>query len=480
MKKSIGKVTACCLAAAMTGAFGLIGVGCAPQDEAVSYVQVDVNPSLALSLDAGGDVLSVYAENEDAQVLLYGEDLTGLSAEDAIDKIAQLSVDLGYINEDNYGVDVLVEGRADADEIFAAASASFTAAAEAEGIDVNLSSEGTFTLNRELHAVNAAYDLDLGVAEFSLILSAQAADNTLTVEAAADMDASELIAIVNDAAEAIEPYATVAYDAAVRVAQSTYENGKNSLLVTPYLLPYANILSYPVNRGLIYNLYVNAYGALDTALVAAEEAEAAAQKTAVSQELLTAVADAIGMSAEQKEAFLSEVTNYAEMNDWLDSYVKNMTADERAAVEAQIDAAMEKVQEFAATVDAGIADEYKAAFEKLCSDISSVIPDGAVSVISAYVDEFKGLVNDLQTAIGSATEPKAAAYAARDTFDFRADSTLSDIRSELSENDLKLVDNAVAALDQAMSRLENAFAEAKEQAAQSAKDYLAQLRAGRG
>ena len=168
------------------------------------------------------------------------------------------------------------------------------------------------------------------------------------------------------------------------------------------------------------------------------------------------------------------------MNDWLDSYVKNMTADERAAVEAQIDAAMEKVQEFAATVDAGIADEYKAAFEKLCSDISSVIPDGAVSVISAYVDEFKGLVNDLQTAIGSATEPKAAAYAARDTFDSRADSTLSDIRSELSENDLKLVDNAVAALDQAMSRLENAFAEAKEQAAQTAKDYLAQLRAERG
>ena len=132
MKKSIGKVTACCLAAAMAGAFGLIGVGCAPQDEAVSYVQVDVNPSLALSLDAGGDVLSVYAENEDAQVLLYGEDLTGLSAEDAIDKIAQLSVDLGYINENNYGVDVLVEGRADADEIFAAASASFTAAAEAD------------------------------------------------------------------------------------------------------------------------------------------------------------------------------------------------------------------------------------------------------------------------------------------------------------------------------------------------------------
>lgn len=479
MKRSIGKIAACCLAAAMLGAVGVAGVGCAPQDEAVSYVQVDVNPSVALSLDAGGNVLSVYAENEDAQVLLYGEDLVGKSAEEAIDAIAQLSVDLGYINENNYGIDLLVEGRADEDELFAAASASFTAAAEEKGIDVHLSSEGTFTLNRELQAANAAYDLDLGAAEFSLILSAQAVDNTLTVEAAADMDVSELIAIVNDAAEAIEPYATAAYDAAVRVAQSTYENGKNSLLVTPYLLPYVNILSYPVNRGLIYNLYVNAYGALDTALVAAEEAEAAAQKTAVSQDLLAAVADAIGMSAEQKEAFLSEVTNYAEMNDWLDAYVKNMTADERAAAAAQIEAAMEKVQEFAATVDAGIADEYKAAFEKLCSDIASVIPDGAAAAISAYVDEFRGLVNDLQAAIGAASEPKTAAYAARDTFGTRADNTLADIRSELSENDLQLVDNAVAALDQAMSRLESAFAEAKAQAEQTAREYLSQLRAAR-
>lgn len=45
-------------------------------DEAATYVGIDVNPSVSLILDGDGKVLSVAAENEDAQVLLYGEDLT--------------------------------------------------------------------------------------------------------------------------------------------------------------------------------------------------------------------------------------------------------------------------------------------------------------------------------------------------------------------------------------------------------------------
>ena len=76
-------------------AAGLSGVlfislcaGCAAKegkDEgAVSYVGIDVNPSVSLMLDKNNKVVSVIAENEDAQVLLYGEaSLVGMSAEDA-------------------------------------------------------------------------------------------------------------------------------------------------------------------------------------------------------------------------------------------------------------------------------------------------------------------------------------------------------------------------------------------------------------
>lgn len=481
MKKTIGKIVACCLSAAMAGAVGLAAVGCASgEDAAVSYVSVDVNPSLSLALDARGKVLSVYAENEDAQVLLYDEDLVGQSAEDALETIASLSVELGFINETNYGVDVLVEGKADENEIVASAEAAFTAAAEKAGIDVNISSEGTFTLNRELRAANATYDLDLGVAQFKLILAAQAVDGSLTVEAAAEMDADELIAIVNEGAKALEPYATQAYRSAVRIAQAAYENGKNSLLAAPYLLPYVNILEYPVNNGMIYNMYVAAYGTLDTALAAAEEAEAAAQNTPVSQTVLAAAADALDMTDEEKDSFLAEVNTFAEMNDWLDGYIKNKTADERAAIAAKIEAAMDAVQEFAAEVDAGIADEYKAAFARLVEDIASLIPDGAAAVIGSYVDEFKGLVNDLSEAVGGAGEPKAAAYAARDTFGDRAAATLETIRGELSESSAEAVDTAVEALEGRIAQLEATFEKAVESAKAQAEEHLAQLRAERG
>ncbi len=480
MKRKAGKIAACCIAAALAGSLGLAAfTGCSPQDEAVSYVQLDVNPSVALSLDRENNVLSVYAENEDAQVLLYGEELTGMSAEEAIGRIAQLSVELGYINETNYGVDVLVEGRADEAEIVASAKAAFTGEAAEKGIEVNISSEGTFTLNRELNAVNAAYGLDLGAAQFSLILSAQAADNTLTVEAAAEMDVSELIAIVNDAAETVEPYATAAYDAAVRAAQAAYENGRNSLLVAPYLVPYVNIVSYPVNNGLIYNMYINAYGALDTALVVAEEAEDLAQNTPVPQQLTAAVAEVLDMTDAEEDAFVAGAATFADMNDLLDAYIKNKTADERAALKAQIEAAMDEVQQFAAEVDAKIADEYKAAFAQLCEDIASLIPSGAEKVIRAYVEEFKGLADDLSAAIEGAKEPKAAAYAALEVFGDRAESTLKTIRSELSESDLKLVDAAIDALDEGLTKLENTLKAAIDEAAQEAKSYLAELRAGR-
>ena len=480
MKRRTGRIAAGCLAAVMAGALGVAALaGCAPQDEAVSYVQVDVNPSVALSLDAGGSVLSVYAENEDAQVLLYGEDLVGMDAEQALEKIAELSVELGYLDRANCGVDVLVEGRADEAEITAFAQAAFTAATEPEGFAVQFTSEGTFTLNRERLAANAAYGLDLGAAQFSLILSAQAADRSLTIEAAAEMDTEELIAIVNEAAKQIEPYATAAYGAAVRMAQNVYETGKNSLLVTPYLLPYANFLRYPVNNGMIYNLYVNAYGALDTALIAAEEAEALAQSTSVPQPLRDAVADALQMSAEEEAAFAEAAVTFAEMNDWLDGYIKNKTAEERAALRAQIEAAMEEVQAFADTVEAGVSEEYKEAFGQFCADIENIIPVGAETAIKGYVEEFEGLAEDLTAALSAAKEPKAALYAARNTFKDRADQTLETIRDELSAADRKVVDAAVDALEEGFTALENTFRGAVEEAEQAAREALAALRAAR-
>ena len=177
MKKTI-RYSAAALSALMT--LSLFGA-CGSKDEtgAVSYVGIDVNPSVSLLLDKNDKVVSVVAENEDAQVLLYGEaSLVGMDAEDAAKKIAELSVELGYLNEDNKGVNITVEGKAGGDltnDIQAAFQSS------AQGLGLNFSSEGTFSANRKTQAVNAEYGLNLSVGKFRLIVDARAADGTLTL-----------------------------------------------------------------------------------------------------------------------------------------------------------------------------------------------------------------------------------------------------------------------------------------------------------
>ena len=242
MKNKLSKILAASLSGAMVVSLAAAcGNGGKDEGKAVSYVGIDVNPSVSLVLDKNDKVLSVLADNEDAQVLLYGENLVGMSADEAAKKIAELSVELGYLNENNRGVNITVEGKADAEKLSSAVEGSFEAAAE--GLDLRFTSEGTFSLNRELNAVKAEYSSDaaiqgLTVGKFKLIAEAQSVEGTLTFTAAADMDVSELLNLISQKAETIEPYATAAYTAAKNIAYRAYYNTKSAVLDSLWAAPY--------------------------------------------------------------------------------------------------------------------------------------------------------------------------------------------------------------------------------------------------
>ena len=66
------------------------------QSKAQSFVSLDINPEITLTLDENGAVLTVVGENEDANVLLYGEEtLVGMNIEAAVEKITALATELG-------------------------------------------------------------------------------------------------------------------------------------------------------------------------------------------------------------------------------------------------------------------------------------------------------------------------------------------------------------------------------------------------
>ena len=93
MKQNVKRMIALALGGVLTAGLGAGLVACKPTEEAKaeSLVSIDVNPSVSLLLDGENKVLSVIAENEDAQVLLYNENFVGLTAEQAAQKIADLA-----------------------------------------------------------------------------------------------------------------------------------------------------------------------------------------------------------------------------------------------------------------------------------------------------------------------------------------------------------------------------------------------------
>lgn len=79
-----------------------------PATPAYAYVAIDINPSLELVIDESNVVVSVNACNDDALVLLSGEEIAGLSVEEATEKIVGLAKELGYLNDENTDVNFTV------------------------------------------------------------------------------------------------------------------------------------------------------------------------------------------------------------------------------------------------------------------------------------------------------------------------------------------------------------------------------------
>lgn len=494
MKKNLLKTIA--LGSALAMAFPVFAA-CGGNNEtkvsAESYVAIDINPSISLTLDEENKVISVHATNEDAQIMLYGEALEGLSLEVAIDKIAELSMELGFINDDNYGINFNVSGSINENTVKGTLEAAFDK--HSGEFNVNFSTEGTFSDLRELEAIKAKY-IDnlkiqaLTIEEYKLIVEAQLIDATLTVEEAVEMKVEELMNIIAEGAIAIEPYATEAYNIAIGVAERAYNEFKGQLLDALWLVPYtkdlANIFTgrqYPIHNGALYNMYTSSSRALGVGIDAIETAIKVANEMAVPTSVVDEIAVALNLTEEQKALFVEEITvdgvvTLASLEGYLNKWFKNMTEDERAAVKATIDEIMAKVQAFAVEIDNAVAQEYKDAVVKLAEDLTSLIPEELTAFLGSYVTEFKNLVDKISGAVDS-KEPLAAIKAVKEVFDEEAARIMQTMRDELTAEDLQDVEDSIAKVSSTLKGYEDAFNEAKAKAEADAKAWLEEQKAKR-
>lgn len=160
------------------------------KEEGQSYVSLDINPSIELMLSEDNKVLEVYAANDDAKVLLYGEEsLTGMDIEEALEVITRLSMEYGYLTEDNKVIEYTVSttlNTSGKENLEAVINAKVTDTASQNGLNVKLSAEGAFSLVRKLEKLKAenpdnALIQKLTASEYRLILSAQSSDKTLSL-----------------------------------------------------------------------------------------------------------------------------------------------------------------------------------------------------------------------------------------------------------------------------------------------------------
>ncbi|MBE6533265.1 MAG: hypothetical protein E7676_07235 [Ruminococcaceae bacterium] len=239
---------------------------------ASSYVAIDINPSIELTVSDDGTVVSVYGANEDGQVLLYEEEanIVNKDIETAIAYITELAKKLGYLNENNSDVSttVLAKTEAAAEALKSKVDAKIVSSAEGMGLAVSINAEAAFALLCELEELKALYPDNTAIQnltpdKYKLAISASNGGD-ITIEAAAEMSNEALIAEINKAHKTLESYATDAYLEAKARAIAMFESSMGVICDGVYTKIYteraASILANPsyintIHYGAMYQAY---------------------------------------------------------------------------------------------------------------------------------------------------------------------------------------------------------------------------------
>lgn len=203
------------LSCALVMGLSMVGCGDPPENAntAESYVSLNINPAIELTLNAEDKVLSVYGSNEDGQVLLYGEtdEIIGVNIDQAVAKITELAKELGYF-EDNTVINTTVQND-DAqkqEKLFNKINAKITAKGTDLGLSLTVDKEQAFSLVRRYKAFleeNNLTEDQISIEKFKLAFSASETGE-VSLEVAIEMDIDELLEIVHNAHKNVKEYAT--------------------------------------------------------------------------------------------------------------------------------------------------------------------------------------------------------------------------------------------------------------------------------
>ncbi len=459
----------------------------AGEPQSTTYVNLNINPEISFTVDAYGKVVSVVGENEDAQVLLYGEDgIIGVDIEVATEKVVSLAIDMGFISEANKGVETLVTSVNDAvaaaltDKI----NAKATATAEKAGISLTVSAEGAYTLLRQLEAFKAAHPDDIkisamSVADFKLALSASE-NGDITLEAAVALNEAELIRLASSTYSKLEAFHTTAFTKAKLAAEAIYNKVLNLTLDSVYTAYYTKNLTDHLDSfylGAFYQMYaLGAQGFEDLAdVVALAEAIGDYELDADTVDTVAAslgLADADKAKLENSDGKITVDSVCA----YVDIYMKNLPESaDLAAVKADIEAALSAAEAKATEYMQKALEEHLPEIESLRSDMDKLIST-LIGISEEEKAELMRAYNEAMEITMTSDFGSEALRAMAAKFAEGMDDILVKINADLSAEEKAEIEEIKAEIEGTLSSYKEQLDAALDSAAETSRNRLQALK----
>ncbi|MBE5734459.1 MAG: hypothetical protein E7347_05375 [Clostridiales bacterium] len=393
MKKTLISILGVALAFVVCfSAFGCTG----ETAQASSFVSVDINPSIELTLDQNDKVLSVRGTDEDGQVLLYSETgLVGVDVEKAIEKITELAVELGYLSQDNKVVNTSVSAKSKdlADKIKNKVNAKITATVG--DFTVTIDEEQAYSLLRKFEQFKLDYPeyADISIDQFKLALSASETGE-ISLEVAVGLDAKDLIKIVSDAHKALKDYATEEYLKAKHDAEKEFNDNVSHIIDNVYN-------DFNLVQGEIYKKYIQATRELEGILKSLRFEKIGAYELTTDQ--VNQIVLALGLDNSEPLKNLDGKVTLDSVYGYLDKTLKNMNEQDATQLKTAIEQTIAQIE---ASAKAGLKqtlDEHVQMVEELINNINIDgvdFRDGLdVNEMNLMIDYFKVQIQAVVDAI---------------------------------------------------------------------------------
>ena len=445
-----------------------------------SFVSLDINPSVELVVE-DGRVTNVYATNDDAKVLIYDEELVGKKFEDVVNELIDLSVECGYLSAENTVVDFTVSSDDESEAYDLEASLTAVVNDKEYDFDVTVSTSGVFSLLRELENIKAQYPnneeiQELTVGEFKIISSAMESDSSLDIEVAVTLNTDELVNRITTARDEFYNLANKTFEEMVVKSELAYEEILKTTNRSVYTTFYAvNMMSHPVNYGLLYSMYGTASDAFNQVVRLTEvfngykdkalENEKVQDVVAALKEMCVAISESLDELKDQEGNITVD-----SINAYVNKVVKNANNPKLDELKEALNTLEADVKE----VCAQIQEEYQPTIQAVVDTLETtkaqinsmvaLLPEPVKAVIAAYVAEIEEMVNIIKTSLAdgiSLDDVKGWVV----SFEAKEKEILDKIHDELSEEELQEIqtayDKTKDVIDKAKETLDKAISSAK-------------------